>query len=207
MNYLQSLNQIVNTVITNFPLIGHCVFILWMVHMINFLMGYRLNILGIIPRKPIGLLGIIFSPLLHGSFGHLIMNSFFFFCLSSIVLIKGKITFWTVSCVCAWIEGFLVWCFGRNAIHVGMSGVIVGYWTYLMTSAYLSPTFANVLGAGVGFFYFGVDLLASMVPSNQKQVSTEGHFFGGVAGVVCAYYIGFFTKQLKPLTHLLSQIG
>ena len=207
MNYIKSLNQIVDTVILNFPFVGHCIFVLWMVQMVNFLMGYRLNIFGILPRKPWGLLGILFSPFLHGSFSHLFMNSFFFFCLSSIVLIKGKVTFWVVSMVVSWIEGVLLWFMGRNALHVGMSGVIVGYWTYLMVNAYLEPSFSNLIGAGIGFIYFGIDLLASMVPTNQKQVSTEGHFFGGIAGVICAYYYPLWEKILKPLAKLLAQLG
>ncbi len=40
--------------------------IIFGIHIINWLLGYRLNILGIWPRKLWGLIGIPFSPFLQG---------------------------------------------------------------------------------------------------------------------------------------------
>ena len=64
--------------------------ILLVIHLVNWLLGYRLNILGIYPRKLAGLPGIIFSPFLHGNFNHLFFNSVPLFALINLILLKGR---------------------------------------------------------------------------------------------------------------------
>ena len=70
---------------------------LWIIQIMNALSGYRLNVLGIYPRRTHGLLGIIFSPFLHGSNQHLLVNSVPLFVLSALVLVAGKQVFFEVT--------------------------------------------------------------------------------------------------------------
>ena len=76
---LTELNELVGTMMRawheNAWVLLSGVGLLWGVHILNVLFGYRLCVLGIHPRQPIGLLGVIFSPLLHGSVHHLFMNT------------------------------------------------------------------------------------------------------------------------------------
>src|SRR5699024_2736086 len=51
------------------------VLVLWIVFWFEIRFGFDFNYLGIEPRSWIGLRGIIFSPLLHGSLKHLFSNS------------------------------------------------------------------------------------------------------------------------------------
>tara|TARA_Y100001951_G_C11239525_1_gene239634 strand:- start:48 stop:344 length:297 start_codon:yes stop_codon:yes gene_type:complete len=50
--------------------------LLWAVQIVNWIMGYGLNLtFGLIPRHVGGLDGVLAMPLLHGSFAHLMANT------------------------------------------------------------------------------------------------------------------------------------
>ena len=82
-------DTILSSMTQNFHFVGGILFVLWAVHFINWLLGYRLSLLGIYPRSAHGLLGIIFSPFLHGNIGHLVFNSIPLFFLANLVLLQG----------------------------------------------------------------------------------------------------------------------
>ncbi|MBV8801634.1 MAG: rhomboid family intramembrane serine protease, partial [Gammaproteobacteria bacterium] len=127
---------------------------LYLIHFINALIGYRLNILGVYPRKLFGLPGIIFYPLLHGSFNHIFFNSIPLFILASFVLLKGFSTFFCVSATVTLLSGLGIWLIGRPGFHVGASGLIMGYWSYLIFEAYEQRTITSIAPAIVCIYYF-----------------------------------------------------
>src|SRR5699024_7288400 len=51
------------------------VLFLWLLLLFDYLTGRHLGTLGVLPRRLSGLKGILFSPLIHGSAGHLFNNS------------------------------------------------------------------------------------------------------------------------------------
>ena len=189
----------------NVPFVLHLLALAWGVQVVNMLLGYRLNILGILPRVPVGLLGVVFSPLLHGNLSHIFMNSFFFFALSLIVLLEGKALFWVVTANIVLLSGVLVWLFARRALHVGASSLVVGYWSFSVAMAYFHPSLAHFIGAAVGIFYFGTDLLASLLPQGKK-VSVEGHLAGFAAGIVTALYFPEVKLFWMPFLHRLGLV-
>ena len=198
MNIIWQLQAIFSSVQNYVPYVLHILVLPWLVQIVNALVGYKLNVLGILPRVPVGMLGIVFCPLLHGSFSHIFMNSFFFFALALMVLLQGKQVFWVVVISVTVLSGLMVWLFARRALHVGASGLVVGLWSYSVTMAYYNPRLAHVLAAAVGIFYFGTDLLASMLPQGKK-VSVEGHIAGFIAGVMTASYFPVAKQALNPL--------
>ena len=46
----------------NLPFVLSLIAGLYFIHFLNFILGYRLNLLGIYPRRIFGLVGIFFSP-------------------------------------------------------------------------------------------------------------------------------------------------
>ncbi|MEC8460713.1 MAG: rhomboid family intramembrane serine protease [Pseudomonadota bacterium] len=197
MSLLTQFNHTLVQVQVHVPLVLFLIGIVWAIQIVNMILGYRLNRLGIFPRHLFGLSGVICCPLLHGSINHIFMNSFFFFPLALIVLIKGKLAFWVVTSSITVISGMFIWLFGRNAIHVGASALVVGYWSYSVATAYLTPNMANIAGAILGMFYFGADLLGSMLPQG-KNVSFEGHIAGFIAGGITAYQYSKLYAWLAP---------
>jgi membrane associated rhomboid family serine protease len=113
--------------------------ILWAIQIINLLTKYNLNNLGIRTRSIRGLSGILFSPFLHGGFNHLFFNTIPLFVLSDLVLLEGHVVFYYVSCTIIILSGILTWLFGQRGIHIGASGLIMGYFGYLLAKAYFLP--------------------------------------------------------------------
>lgn len=161
--------------------------VLWVIHILNWLVQYKLNGLGIRTRTLRGLPGILFSPLLHGDFNHLFFNTIPLFVLSDLVLLEGKMVFYKVSLVIIILGGFLVWLFGRRGIHIGASCLIMGYFGYLLSKAYFHVTGTAIILAGICIYYFG-GLILSVFPGAKKNVSWDGHIFGLLAGIFTAYY-------------------
>lgn len=160
--------------------------LIWAIHLLNTFLGGALCAFGIIPRKIIGLLGVVFAPFLHASFSHVFFNSVPLFILLTVMLTFGLQEAVCATIFIALIGGGLVWLFGRKAIHVGASGVIMGYMGFVMYSAYYSNNLASVVVGVVSFYYLGSMLLA-LIPNNATE-SWEGHIFGLLAGVAAANF-------------------
>jgi membrane associated rhomboid family serine protease len=160
--------------------------IFWGVHIINFLLGYRLNIFGIYPRHWRGLLGIPCFSFLHTGFDHLFFNSIPLIVLIDFVLLRGMHTLIFVSVTIIVLSGITIWLFGRHAIHIGASCLVMGYWSYLLINAYQHPSVLTIILAIICVYYFG-GLLLGLFPTKER-VSWEGHVFGFLAGVM-AFYI------------------
>jgi membrane associated rhomboid family serine protease len=166
---------------------GLFILILFIVHIINMLLGYRLNVLGIYPRHLFGLIGIPCSPFLHGSFNHLFFNAIALFVLANFVLLQGITNFFHITLLIGGLSGLALWLFGRPAIHIGASGLITGYWGYLLVNAYQHPSIITVILAIVCVYYFG-GIFFSIFPGKQGM-SWEGHLFGLLAGLGTAYLV------------------
>jgi membrane associated rhomboid family serine protease len=158
---------------------------LWIVHFINVLLRYRLNILGVYPRSVWGLIGIPCFSFLHGSFNHLFFNSIPLIVLINFMLLSGMQKFIHISLVIILISGAALWLFGRRAIHIGASCLVMGYFGYLLVNAYQHPSLLSIILALVCLYYFG-SLLGGFFPS-QEKISWEGHIFGFIAGLAAVY--------------------
>lgn len=166
--------------------------LLWIIQVVNFVLRYRLNVLGIYPRKIPGLVGIFCAPFLHGSFTHLFFNSIPLFVLVDFALANGLHQFEIITLIIMVISGLATCVFGRPGIHVGASSVIMGYFSYLLLNAYQHPSVMGVMLAIVCAYYFG-GLLLSIFPQEEKT-SWEGHLSGFLAGIAAVYVcsiIGF----------------
>lgn len=159
--------------------------IFWAVFFLNLLIGYRLNLLGIYPRRWFGMPGIIISPFLHANFTHLFFNSIPLLVLSDFVLSVQAVHFAAITSVIICGSGILLWLFGRRGIHIGASALVMGYLGYLLAHAYQQPSVSSILLALVCVYYFG-SLLLGLFPSEEK-ISWEGHLFGFLIGLATAW--------------------
>lgn len=158
---------------------------LWGFDIFNWMIGSRLNILGIYPRHPFGLIGILFSPLLHQDMNHLLFNTIPLFVLGLALLANSPEIFFWVTIVVAGVGGFAVWLFGRKAMHIGASGLISGYFGYVLVTAYLQPSFTTVLLAGLVLYYFG-GIFFGIFPQ-EEAISWESHLLGFLSGILSAF--------------------
>jgi len=158
--------------------------VMWVVEIINGFIGHRLSVWGILPRTTPGLIGIPLSPFLHGSFNHVLSNTIPFLVLGGLVAFQGSQKLVGVSLFIVVVGGLAVWLIGRSAIHVGASGLVFGYFGYLVASGWYDRRPGTILAAIAVVVLYG-GLLFGLLPT-QGFVSWEAHLFGLMAGVLVA---------------------
>lgn len=154
------------------------------IELLNILTNRSLNQFGNIPRHVVSLPGIFISPFLHGSVMHFLSNILPLCIFSFFMLQYGTKRFLSASLFIILVTGLLVWILGRSAVHVGVSGVVYGYFGFLILAGFLSGQ-VKLIGISllVGFFYGG--LIFGVLPT-RPFVSWESHLFGFVAGLLAA---------------------
>ena len=158
--------------------------LMWAVEIVD-AVAFDLDRYGIEPRELDGLPGVVFAPFLHAGFGHLIGNTIPFLILGAVIAAGGLIRVAAVTAVIAAVAGLGTWLVApEGTVHIGASGIVFGYATYLLTRGLFSRSMLH-LGVGVlVLLVYGSTLLFGLVPT--PGVSWQGHFFGGVGGVVAA---------------------
>src|SRR5690606_31027314 len=113
--------------------------VMWVSEIVDLVSGWNLDRFGIKPRALDGLDGIVFSPFLHGSFRHLISNTFPFVLLGGAIALSGMKRFVGVTLIVGVVAGVGTWLSGRsNSIHIGASGLVFGFVTYLVTRGFFA---------------------------------------------------------------------
>ncbi len=161
--------------------------VLWVVGIVDALAGLELGAYGIVPRTADGLRGIPLHVFLHGGFTHLLSNSGPLIVLGGLVSLRGSRTLLTSSVFIVLVGGLAVWLAARPSVHIGASGLVFGYFGYLVARGFYERSFKAILIAVVvAFFYWG--LIFGVLPQ-LGFVSWEGHLFGLIAGVLYAYIV------------------
>ncbi|MEL6490938.1 MAG: rhomboid family intramembrane serine protease [Cyanobacteria bacterium J06634_6] len=194
----------------NVEVLRDCVILIWTTSLMDLLLfGRGLGrLFGIRPRQPIGLLGVVFSPLFHRDFGHLLANTLPFLVLGWLILVQGELgtaaDFYTITIIILLIGGLGTWLFGREAIHLGASGLIFGYIGFLLISGYEGPTLLTVGFAAIVLLMYGNQLWSMIPSSGDKTISWEGHLFGFMGGVVAGTYPDLLLRISTELTNLVK---
>jgi membrane associated rhomboid family serine protease len=164
---------------------GIFVFLMWLVKIIEVLFDIDLSQYGIYPLTAKGLEGIIFSPFIHANFNHLFSNTLPLFFLAVALFyfyseVALKVFIWTY-----FITGFLVWVAGREAYHIGASGLVYGLASFLFFSGIIRRYFRLIALSLLIVFLYG-SMVWGLFPGVYKDVSWESHMLGFFSGVVLA---------------------
>ena len=160
------------------------VFTIWMVEIFEQITGISLVNFGVYPLHAKGLSGILFSPFIHSDFNHLISNSIPFFILSFMLVYYYRRISYRIFFLMYILAGFCVWVFGREAWHIGASGVVYALAAFHFISGIIrNDVRLLTLSVVVVFLYGG--LIWGMFPINP-EVSWEGHLWGAISGVIMA---------------------
>ena len=158
---------------------------MWVVYLLALILNEDFSRLGLLPRNLIGLLGIITSPLIHADFSHLISNT-----IPLVILGWILFSFYPKVAVVLFffiylITGLFVWIFARPVYHIGASGVVYGFVSFLFFSGIFRRDNTSIALALVITFLYG-GLVWGMIPG-WKGISWESHLFGAVTGLIAAY--------------------
>lgn len=153
---------------------------------VGWLPVYRL---GIVPRTEAGLVGILFAPLLHLNFQHLLANSIPLLVLLALLFgnpayapVKTLAQIWLVSGVGTWLIG------RGHSVHIGASSIVFGLAAFLITAGFRLATWRTLLAAVLVFFFYG-GIIYGVLPQ-RGPISWEGHLCGAVAGAWAAWGLG-----------------
>ncbi len=183
------LTRLGNTLKTHVILLGGLIVFFWLVEAADaVIFDGSLDMYGVRPRTLIGLRGLIFAPFLHSGFGHLMANTIPFLIMGWFVLLRGTREFVLVTIITAVSSGLGAWLFGApNSVHIGVSGVIMGYFGYLLMRGYFERSLTAVLWSIFIIVLYG-GLLWGVLPG-QNGVSWQSHLFGFLGGGLAAYWL------------------
>jgi membrane associated rhomboid family serine protease len=171
--------------------------LLYIVEAFDQLNGHRLDDNGIRPLETDGLWGILFAPLLHANWAHLAANTGPALVLGFLVTLAGLSRFlwataivWIVGGLGTWLIGNMGSSCGLESDHIGASGLIFGWLTFLLVFGFFTRSgWQIVIGLVVLVLYGGVLWGAVPVLNVCGGVSWQGHLCGGIAGVLAAYLL------------------
>ena len=106
---------------------------MWVLEIVDLALDHRLDRYGIEPRDVDGLDGVVTAPFLHVGFGHLIGNTLPFVVMGVVIAFEGPLRLVGVTVITALVSGLGTWLIApEDTIHLGASGVVFGYATYLI---------------------------------------------------------------------------
>lgn len=164
------------------------VFVIWVIRAVQSIGGWDFGYLGIYPRHWSGLIGIITSPLIHGSWSHLLANTVPMLVLGTALFYFYKDIALKIFILIYLFTGIWVWAGAREAYHIGASGVAYGLFAFIFVSG-LIRRHAGLLSVALimAFLYGGMiwGVFPEFFPG--QNISWESHLLGLVAGFILAF--------------------
>lgn len=140
--------------------------------------------LALVPRRVDGLSGIFGMPFVHGSLTHLVANTVPLLVLGSLLVSRGIGYYLGVTLAIAVLGGLALWVFGREAAHIGASGLVFGFFGFLVVRGLYERRFQSLAVTALVIVVYG-GMIFGVLPRDD-QVSWEGHLFGLLAGIAVA---------------------
>nr|WP_026360887.1 rhomboid family intramembrane serine protease [Amycolatopsis nigrescens] len=160
--------------------------LLYLVELVDVLVPGDFDNGGIHARTLSGLDGVIWAPLLHAGWPHLLSNTIPVLVFAFLAMAAG-IGQWAMVTATIWIIGGLgVWLTGPSiGATVGASGLAFGWLAYLLVRGIFNRSMGQLVVAVVLLFVWG-GMLWGVLPGNPG-ISWQGHLFGALAGVLAAW--------------------
>ncbi len=174
------------------------VVLLWVIELFDSLTGHRLDSNGIRPLETDGLTGILFAPLLHSNWEHLMANTGPALVLGFLMTLAGLSRFVYATAIVWIVGGIGTWLIGNvgaptyngmvvETNHIGASGLIFGWLTFLIVFGFFTRNVWEIVVGVVVLFIYG-SILLGVLPGTFG-VSWQGHLCGAAAGVLAAYLL------------------
>ncbi len=161
--------------------------LLWLIKLTEVLLDIHLAQYGVLPRQLSGLIGVLFAPLIHGSWQHLVANT-----LPVIILLTALLYGYPKAAKRALPvfylgTGIIVWLFARQVYHIGASGLTFSLMFFISVLGVLRRDKQAIALALLVFFLYG-GMLGGLVP-NENNISYETHLAGFCLGVLLAFIL------------------
>jgi membrane associated rhomboid family serine protease len=158
--------------------------LLWLIQLLNWALDLGPEDFGVRPRQLAGLPGILFAPLVHGGFAHLIANSPPLLVLGTAMLYLYPSAALRVLPAIYLGTGVAVWLFARGSAHVGASGLIYGLVSYIFVAGLMRRDRRAIAASLLVCFMYGA-LIWGVLPI-EPGVSWETHLAAALIGLLLA---------------------
>lgn len=157
---------------------------LWLILIVDSVLGLGLTRFGLRPRHLDGLIGIFTAPLLHGGAEHLFSNTLpLLISLTTLLYLYPRAAMRVIPVI--WMgSGLLAWIIGRPSLHFGASGFVYGLLAYVFISGILRMDMRSVAVSVMVWFLYG-SMIWGVLPI-RPNMSWELHLGGAILGVVLA---------------------
>ena len=178
-----------NTLKTQVAILGGFVAFIWLLELVDQLLFHgALDNFGVWPRTAVGLWGILLAPVLHAGFGHVMANTVPFLVLGWLVMMRRLRDFFVVSFITIIVSGLGIWLIApANTVHLGASGLIFGYFGYLLLRGYFERSLSSILWSILVLFLYG-GMIWGVLPQ-RLGISWQSHLFGFIGGGFAAYWL------------------
>ena len=178
-------------------LVAAMIALMWIAEVVDVAAGHSLDDYGIHPRDVGGLPEIVSAPFLHVGFAHLLSNTVPFAVMGAAIALGGLARVVIVTAVVGFVSGLGTWLIApSNTVHLGASGLVFGYATYLVSRGILSKRLVDLAVGAVVVVVWGIGLLQGLLP--QDHISWQAHVFGAVGGVCAASILAGRRPQPAP---------
>ncbi|WP_442860863.1 rhomboid family intramembrane serine protease [Amycolatopsis sp. CA-230715] len=178
--------------------------VLYLVELVDVLVPGDFTHGGIVARSLSGLDGVIWAPLLHAGWGHLLGNTIPVLVFAFLAMAAGIGRFAVITAMIWVIGGLGVWLIGPSApaVTVGASGLAFGWLAFLLVRGVFNRALGQIAVALVLLVLWG-GMLWGVLPGNPG-ISWQGHLFGALAGVLAAWVVTKTGKsrESKPAGNL-----
>jgi membrane associated rhomboid family serine protease len=159
--------------------------LLWGIHLLNVALDLDAAPFGVAPRTLAGLAGLVFAPLMHGDFEHLVANT-----LPVVILGTAMLHLYPraapIVLPAIWIgPGLAVWLFARGGIHLGASGLVYGLVAYVFAAGLIRRDRRAMAASMVVAFLYGASVWG--VLPIQRGHSWETHLAAALIGLALAF--------------------
>jgi hypothetical protein len=154
------------------------VLLMWGLEVVDAVLDHRLDRYGIEPRE-------VAEADVQERRRHHAANTAPFVVMGLVIALGGPLRLLGVTAMAALVSGVGTWLIApADTIHLGASGVVFGYATYLIARGWFTRRLAEIAIGVVVALVWGGALLAGLQP--QEGISWQGHLFGAIGGVMAA---------------------
>jgi membrane associated rhomboid family serine protease len=170
--------------------------LIWMIKISEAALEMRFTHLGLFPLEASGLKGILFAPLIHADFKHLFDNSVPLYFLSIAIFYFYRPVAYQVFFLIWFVSGLIVWLTARPAYHIGASGLVYGFASFVFFSGVIRNNIHLLSISLIVVFMYG-SLIWGILPYDLR-ISWESHLVGGLSGLgIALFYRGYGPPSTK----------
>lgn len=158
--------------------------VLWLIELLDLVVAPGLAAYGVRPRELAGLPGILFAPMLHTGFEHLLANTPPLIVVGTTMLYLYPRAMFKVFPLVYLGPGIAVWLFGNPGVHVGASGLVYGLVAYVFVAGLLRRD-RRAIGASLLVCFLYGALTWGVLPI-RVGVSWETHLAAALIGALSA---------------------